>query len=140
MGQALVHLLQGLSWNPVIIDERERDSFEDPPSCRWITTPYKEAHSYIPEGCHSWAVIMTPFHRADAEVLEDLSSKNLKYVGMMASSSKKAKIYSELVQRGVHEGFLNSICCPIGIPIGSRTPGEIAISIAAQLIDVRSCS
>jgi len=138
VGQALVKLLQGLSWSPVIIDERERDSFEDPPSCRWITAPYSEAHNYIPNGYHNWAVIMTPFHRADAEALESLSRKNLKYVGMMASSSKKAEIYSELTLRGVPEDFLNSVHCPIGFSIGSRTPGEIAVSIAAQLIAVRS--
>ncbi len=138
VGQALVRLLQGLSFHPVIIDERKRGSFEDPPPCRWITAPYSEAHSYIPEGCHGWAVIMTPFHRADAEVLESLSRKKLKYVGMMASSSKKAKIYSELTERGVPDDFLNSVHCPIGIPIGSRTPAEIAVSIAAQLIGVKA--
>ncbi|RKZ03870.1 hypothetical protein DRQ25_17455 [Candidatus Fermentibacteria bacterium] len=139
VGQALAHLLQGLSWNPVIIDERSRDSFESPPSCRWITVPYNEAHNYIPDGCCSWAVIVTPFHGADAEVLKNLACKKLQYVGLMASSSKKAKIYAELMQKGIPEDFLNSVHCPIGIPIGSRTPAEIAVSIAAQLIGVRSC-
>ena len=138
VGQAIVNLLQGLSWSTVIIDERERDSFENPPSCRWITAPYSEAHSFIPDGYHNWAVIMTPFHRADAQVLGSLARKNLKYVGMMASSSKKANIFAELMQEGISEDFLNSVYCPIGIPIGSRTPEEIAVSIAAQLIDVRS--
>lgn len=138
VGQALVQLLQGLSFHAVIIDERERDSFEARQSCRWITAPYSEAHSYILEGFHSWAIIMTPFHRADAEVLESLARKNLRYVGMMASSSKKANIYSKLIQKGVSEDFLNSVHCPIGIPIGSRTPGEIAVSVAAQLIEIRS--
>ncbi len=138
VGKALANLLRGLTFRPVIIDERERDAFEDPQSCRWITAPYSKAHSCIPDGYHSWAVIMTPFHRADAEVLQSLARKNLKYVGMMASSSKKAKIYSDLMQEGVSEDFLNSVHCPIGFSIGSRTPEEIAVSIAAQLIEVRS--
>ncbi|MEN8208454.1 MAG: XdhC family protein [Candidatus Fermentibacteria bacterium] len=138
VGRELVNLLQRLSFHSVIIDERRRDSFEDPASCRWITAPYSEAHSYIPDGCRSWVVIMTPFHGADAEVLKSLCAKNLKYVGMMASSSKKSKIYSELIHSGVSEEFLNSVYCPVGFSIGSRTPGEIAVSIAAQLIKVRS--
>ncbi|MCK5117035.1 MAG: XdhC family protein [Candidatus Aegiribacteria sp.] len=137
VGQAIVNLLRGLSWSPVIIDERERDSFEDPPSCRWITAPYSEAHRCIPDGYHNWAVIMTPSHRADAEVLKNLARKNLKYVGMMASSSKKAKIFAELMQEGVPEDFLGSVHCPVGLSIGSRTPEEIAVSIAAQLIEIR---
>lgn len=136
VGQALANLLQGLSWNPVIIDERERDSFEEPPPCIWITAPYCEAHSCIPDGYRNWAVIMTPFHRADAEVLGSLAGKNLKYVGMMASSSKKAKIFEELVQSGISEEYLNSVHCPVGLSIGSRTPEEIAVSIAAQLISI----
>ena len=139
VGQAIAHLLQGLSFQPVIIDQRERDSFENAPRCRWITAPYEEAHSYILEGNHSYAVIMTPFHSADAEVLESLAGKDLKYVGMMASDSKKTKIYSDLLQKGIPENFLESVHCPIGISIGSRTPNEIAVSIAAQLIGVRSC-
>lgn len=136
VGQALANLLGGLSWNPVIIDERERNSFENPPSCRWITAPCSEAHRCIPDGNRSWAVIMTPFHRADAEVLESLAGKNLKYVGMMASTSKKAKIFEELSGKGISEDFLESVYCPVGLSIGSRTPEEIAVSIAAQLIDI----
>lgn len=139
VGRALAHLLEGLPFQPVIIDEREQDSFENAPRCRWIISPYEEAHDCIPEGSHSWAVIMTPFHEADAEVLESLAGKDLKYVGMMASGSKKENIYSDLVRKGVPEGFLNSVHCPVGIPIGSRTPNEIAVSIAAQLLRVRSC-
>ena len=140
VGQALVNLLQGLSFHPVIIDERERDSFEDPPSCRWITAPCSEAHSCIPDGFHTWAIIMTPDHSADAEVLESLARKNLKYVGMMASTSKKSKIYSKLMGKGISRDFLDSVHCPIGLSIGSRTPEEIAVSIAAQLIEVKQGS
>ncbi len=136
VGQALARLLEGLSFHPVVIDERERNSFENPPSCRWITAPFTEAHSYIPESHQSWAVIMTPLHRADAEVLGSLAGKKLAYVGMMASSSKKAKIYSELLRKGVPEDYLDSVRCPIGMAIGSRTPQEIAVSIAAQLIEI----
>ncbi len=139
VGQALVRLLPELGFNSVIIDERERDSFENPPSCRWITAPFNEAYSFIREGRHSWAVIMTPFHEADAEVLHSLAGIELRYVGMMASSTKKTKIYSELMRKGVTEEFLDEVHCPIGIPVGSRTPPEIAISIAAQLLRVRSC-
>lgn len=139
VGQALAHLLAGLSFQAVIIDKREQDSFENAPRCRWITSPYEEAHDYIPEGSHNWAVIMTPFHKADAEVLKSLAGKNLRYVGMMASGSKKQQVYLDLTQKGVPEDFLNSVYCPVGIPIGSRTPNEIAVSIAAQLLRVRSC-
>jgi len=138
VGQALARLLAELSFQPVIIDQRDAASFENPPACRWIRTEYRDAHNHIPEGGNSWVVIMTPFHTADAEVLESLSGKELRYTGMMASDSKKEKIYATLAQKGVHGNFLKSVHCPIGISIGSRTPTEIAVSIAAQIIGIRS--
>jgi len=80
---------------------------------------------------------MTPEHGFDEEVLESLSGMQLRYVGMMAGESKKRTIFTNLEKRGVDREFLNSIHCPIGLSIGSRTPFEIAVSIAAQLIAIR---
>ncbi len=138
VGQALARLLAELSFQPVIIDQRDPASFENPPACRWIRTEYRDAHNHVPEGRHSWVVIMTPFHTADAEVLESLSGKELRYTGMMASDSKKEKIYAALARKGVQGNFLERVHCPIGISIGSRTPPEIAVSITAQIVGIRS--
>jgi xanthine dehydrogenase accessory factor len=83
---------------------------------------------------------MTPGHAADSRVLESLSGKKLRYIGMMASESKRKTIFQRLLQNGVPALFLESIHCPVGISIGSRTPREIAVSIAAQLISLRRSS
>ncbi|MFO8182961.1 MAG: XdhC family protein [Candidatus Aegiribacteria sp.] len=138
VGRALARLLSGLSFLPVIIDPRERDFLKDPPDCGWITAPFREAHGHIMEGERSWVVVMTPEHRSDAEVLRSLREKELRYVGMMASRAKRDAVYSDLRSSGVPNSFLERVYCPIGIRIGSRTPEEIAVSIAAELIRVRS--
>lgn len=139
VGRSLAGLLPGLSFHSVIIDPRERDFLKEPPDCRWLTAPFEDAHERVREGEHSWVVIMTPEHRSDAEVLHSLRAMELRYVGMMASRAKRDTIYSDLLSRGVHKSFLDRVHCPIGMRIGSRTPEEIAVSIAAQLIRVRSC-
>lgn len=138
VGRALAVLLSGLSFLPVIIDPRKRDFLKDPPDCRWITAPFREAVKYIMEGKFSWVVIMTPEHRSDADVLRSLLEKELRYVGMMASRAKRDTIYSDLRSRGVPNSCLEKVHCPIGMRIGSRTPEEIAVSIAAELIRIRS--
>ncbi len=138
VGRALAALLPGLSFRPVVIDCRESTFLPDPPDCRWIVSPYGRAREHIDQGEHSWAVIMTPEHRADSEVLGSLSGMTLRYVGMMASGAKRAAVYRELLQKGVPSGFLEGVHSPIGLPIGSRTPKEIAVSIAAELIGIRS--
>jgi xanthine dehydrogenase accessory factor len=140
VGMALARLLPGLSFKPVIIDSRDiHDRGIRKPPCQWIQCPFNSAHMHVREGPHTWAVVMTPEHESDGMVLRSLAQLELRYVGMMASRAKRAQVYSELKKRGVPKKFLDSVHCPIGLAIGSRTPDEIAISIAAELIGVRSC-
>ena len=57
---------------------------------------------------------------------------------MIGSKRKVKEIFSKLVAKGVDKDFLDIVHAPIGVPIGSQTPEEIAVSIAAQLIAVRN--
>jgi len=99
---------------------------------------YKDIFSIIPEGNHIYVAIMTFGHKSDELVLESIISKKCKYIGMMASAAKKQQIFSNLEQKGISKDLLNNIHSPIGIGINSNTPEEIAISIAAELIEVKN--
>jgi len=61
-------------------------------------------------------------------------NKKYKYLGMMGSKAKVATLRQRLLAGGISEAALESLHSPIGLPIGSDTPREIAVSIAAQLI------
>ncbi len=135
VGRALAGLLVKLPFKPVILDERKFQPGSSLP-CKWIEVPFIDSHKFIQKGNHSWAVIMTPSHSADAAVLKSLSGTDLRYIGLMASRSKKEKLFKDLAEAGVSEDFLDSVHSPIGLPIGSRTPDEIAVSIAAELISL----
>lgn len=140
VGRALARLLERLHFVPVIIDPRDGDFMGEPPSCRWIDSEWHRAHEHVPSGEHSWVAVMTPDHDHDGEVLRSLLGMKLRYLGLMAGRSKREEIYSRLAEEGVSGEFLRGIHCPIGLPIGSRTPCEIAVSIAAELIGIRSGS
>mgnify|MGYP006278216881 CR=1 FL=1 len=140
VGRALAALLPGLAFGAVVIDPRSEPSMRADREFRWICAPYSEAAGLIPEGEHSWAVIMTPEHSWDSVVLQGLSGIRLKYIGLMASTSKRDAIYSDLLEKGISSAFLQTVHCPLGLPIGSRTPEEIAVSVAAELIGIRSRS
>lgn len=84
-----------------------------------------------------YAVIATRGHLYDQRVLEQLLPLNLFYTGMMGSRSKKAAIFSSLLDKGFAQENLNRIHCPVGLEIGAETPAEIAVSIVAQLIQVK---
>jgi xanthine dehydrogenase accessory factor len=86
----------------------------------------------------SFIVIVTRGHQYDREVLEQALKTNAGYIGMISSRRKKEAIYEYLMAQGVKRERLEQVHSPIGIDIGGETPEEIAISIVAELIKVRS--
>ena len=85
-----------------------------------------------------YIVVVTRGHKADREALEWALGTRACYVGMIGSKSKCALIYHALREQGVPQARLDWVHGPIGLPIGGRTPGEIAVSIVAELVQVRT--
>jgi xanthine dehydrogenase accessory factor len=86
----------------------------------------------------SFIVIVTRGHQYDRTVLEQSIKTNSGYIGMISSRRKKQAIYEALLARGVKKELLEQVHSPIGIDIGGETPEEIAVSIVAELITIRS--
>jgi xanthine dehydrogenase accessory factor len=85
----------------------------------------------------SYIVIVTRGHQHDAEALEWAAKTEAAYVGMIGSKKKIRTIFSHLLTRGVTQEQLDRVHSPVGLPIGAETPEEIAVSIMAELIQVR---
>jgi xanthine dehydrogenase accessory factor len=83
-------------------------------------------------------VIVTRGHEHDRNVLAQALRTGAGYIGMIGSRRKRDTIYGALRGEGFSEEDLDRIHCPIGIAIGARTPAEIAVSIAAELIARRA--
>ena len=89
----------------------------------------------IPEGAY---VVLVTRGVNDAELLEHISKfPNLNYVGLVASENRWTAAKKELEQRGVGRSFIESVHSPAGVRIHSVLLQEIAISILAELIEVR---
>lgn len=99
---------------------------------------FKNIADFVPENNQSYAVIMTVAHKNDAVVLKQLAGKNLKYLGMIGSKNKVKTIYDSLIKEGISEKDLAKVDAPIGLSINSKTTAEIAISIAAKIVQVRN--
>jgi xanthine dehydrogenase accessory factor len=87
---------------------------------------------------HDYLVIVTRGHLHDLVVLEQALRTNATYIGMIGSRRKTRLLYEELVKRGVPRIRLERVHAPIGLEIGAETPEEIAVSILAELIQVRA--
>jgi len=98
---------------------------------------YARVNQHVPEGAHSYVCITTHGYRTDRDVLAALLGKPLRYLGMLGSARKVRQVMDELAASGVERARLDSVHAPVGVPIGSVTPEEIAISITADLIRAR---
>lgn len=122
-----------------VIDDRpefaNRERF--PEAGQVIAEKFSTAFPRLPVTRSSYLVIVTRGHADDQEVLEWALTTEAGYIGMIGSKRKIAALYRNLEKKGVPREALLRIHAPIGLDIGALTPEEIAVSIAAELIQVR---
>lgn len=82
-------------------------------------------------------VIVTRGHTADTMCLREVLGHACTYVGMIGSRRKNQAVFDLLRAEGVTDRQLAAVHAPIGLSIGAETPEEIAVAIAAQLIETR---
>lgn len=88
---------------------------------------------------NDYVVCMTMGHATDRPVLSRIFQRGVQpvYLGVIGSKSKRGALIREIKADGIDSEVAGRFHCPLGLPIGSNQPAEIAISIAAQLIQVR---
>lgn len=95
---------------------------------------FSEINKLADIGAEDYILIMTPGHQADFEVLCQALKTPAQYIGCIGSRKKIARTKQMLAQNGFTQEEIDRMTAPIGIPIGSETPEEIAVSVAGQLI------
>ncbi|MBN2034036.1 MAG: XdhC family protein [Deltaproteobacteria bacterium] len=136
----IVPLASGVGFKAVVIDDRAE--FADParfPKAEEVCCcPFERVMERFPINKLSYIIIVTRGHLNDKMVLEQALRTGARYIGMIGSRRKKAMIYERLLVEGFTREDLNRVCAPIGLDIGAETTEEIAVSIVAQLIQVRA--
>lgn len=140
VGLALSQLMWYLNFDVHLFDDRpELNTFQENQFTTQKTiVNYPEIGSHIPEDPEAFVVIMTFGYRPDSVVLRQLLGKKFKYLGLMGSQAKVAQMFKELRAEGYNEEDLQTVFAPVGLPIKSKTPEEIAVSIAAQIIQIKN--
>ena len=114
----------------------ERDSLIEtfPEGIEIIKGRFNNIDSYIKITDDDYVVIMTSGHIADYEILEQVTRRDISYIGVIGSRSKIAATRKKLLEAGIDESRIDRIHTPIGIAIKAETPAEIAVSVASELI------
>ncbi len=143
VSQAVVAILKTLSCRVDVVDERE-EWLAALPRLAGVTPhqveKFQDGVKFVRED--SFVLSITKGHSADRPVLSELllREKKLPFLGVIGSAAKRAVLLRELRQDGISEERLETLVCPLGLPLGNNEPAEIAISIVAQLLEVRGRS
>jgi xanthine dehydrogenase accessory factor len=139
VGFHLARVAQEVGFTVHVVDDREKfANAERFPTAAEIVVediPAWIARANLPP--HAYAVIVTRGHTNDLEALRALAPRELRYLGLIGSRAKVARIYEELAKDRMPPEALARVHAPIGLDIGAVTPQEIAVSILAELIAVK---
>lgn len=142
VSQALVSTLSTVGFSCTVVENRKEftDKSYFPNAKDVIYSEYETIDELINFRSQDYIVIMTHGHSYDYIVLEQMLRIAQTYIGVMGSRRKREFINEKLRLAGISEEKINSVHAPIGLNIGSITPEEVAISIAAEMIKVRAQS
>lgn len=142
VGGALVPVMAGLGFYTAIVDDREEFcNSRVHPLAEEFALGFDEAtFRSLPIDERSYVVIVTRGHMADEDVLRYALAyaKAAPYIGMIGSRKKRNTLYDHLLAEGFTYGEVSGVYSPIGLDIGAQTPEEIAVSIAAEIIQVQA--
>ncbi len=121
-----------------VVDDREKFASADRfPGADLVVEPIPEWLHRADIPASAYVVVVTRGHTHDLDAMRALAARDLRYLGLIGSRAKVARIADALLAEGMPPECLARVHSPIGLAIGAVTPAEIAISILAELIAVR---
>jgi xanthine dehydrogenase accessory factor len=140
VGQETEHLLSRLDFRCVVYDDRAE--YADParfsPDARTICHPFSASAiaEKITLTAYDYCVVLTHGHGPDYETVSFALKSPVRYIGLIGSKHKIAFVEGRLKAAGFTDAQTHAprIHAPIGLDIGSETPAEVALSIAAELV------
>ena len=141
IAQKLAPLTTLVGFHTIILDDRpDFISQERFPTVdqRILLDDFEQVFQNLVTDSPTFVVIVTRGHHFDKSVLKQALQIKTAYVGMIGSRRKIKLTVEALLNEGIKEEQLSKVYSPIGLKIGAETPEEIAISIVAELIQVRA--
>lgn len=140
IAQPLCEIAAMLGFSVTVVDDRpsfaNHPRFPQAEQIVCDAFPHAIEHLHIHTG--DYVAVITRGHRYDADCLRTLLAGTMpRYLGMLGSKRRTIALLHMLAQEGFAQDRLDSIHTPIGLDIGALSVQEIAVSIAAQLVQIR---
>ena len=133
MGKMLGFHVTVVEDRPKFADDARREQAE-----QVYCEPFEDGLAKIKGDTDTWFVIVTRGHRYDTDCLRTILGKPRAYVGMMGSKRRTAIVKDQLEAEGFEREVLEAVHTPIGLKIAAETPEEIAVSIMAEIIQIKN--
>jgi xanthine dehydrogenase accessory factor len=139
-GMALSAMASRTGFTVTVLDDRDEWASKEkhPGAAQVVRTSFLDVVPHIAFSPEAFIVIMTHGHKHDEAALRQVVRKEYRYLGMLGSERKAAEVLARLKADGFTDAELERVHTPAGFAIGSHTPEEIAVSILAQMIAVKS--
>lgn len=134
------HLGKMLGFQVTVMDDREEFLTQDrfPDADERILGTFEELSDKIPPYGNAYYIVVTRGHAGDSLCARQILRRPYVYFGMIGSRTKVRLTREKLLEEGFTKEQLDTIHAPIGLPIGGQLPEEIAISIAAEIVQVKN--
>lgn len=128
-----------LDFDVTVADDRAEFANAErfPAAKQVICAPFSETMQSLAYSQSTCFVIITRGHADDRLCLEQILRHPFGYVGMIGSRRKVSVVMEEMLRQGYEKDLLDRVHAPIGLKIGAQTPAEIAVCIAAEIIQER---
>ena len=135
----LVRYARILGFETTVIDDRERFANRErfPDADEIVVDDFRAAIARQEITPWTYLVLVTRGHEHDEATLRHVVDSPAPYIGMIGSRRRVLLVFQRLAAEGVPEHFIDRIYAPIGLDIGGRWPEEIALAIAAEMVNVR---
>jgi xanthine dehydrogenase accessory factor len=139
VGQAVTRLGDYVGFAVAVLDDRPEFASRErlPEADRILCGDLVESLRGFPIDAGTYVVVVSRGHRQDELALREVVTSDAAYVGMIGSRRRAGAVLQHLSDEGFSQDDLKRVRTPIGLNIGAETPEEIAVSIMAEIIQVR---
>lgn len=138
IAKPLAELADMVGFEVIVVDDAETATWERFPMAKEIHSgPFAEEIRLVKIGASDYVTIVHGETSYELETLRNILPKKPTYIGLLGSRNKASAHKRHLSEEGFNAMELEAIHAPIGVSIGAETPEEIAVSIIAELINLR---
>lgn len=139
VGQCVAQAAKAIGFKVAVADDRVKYACPEriPDADAFYVDTWEKIFQQLPVNDSSYLLIATRGHNFDLACLRFAVQSPAKYIGLLGSRRKTKLLFEALEREGVPPDKFERVYAPVGLEIGSETPEEIAVSIAAELIAIR---